>query len=173
MATKETSNTNNTNNNSNNNNNNKEEYQEIGDNDFKDYERLEKINKVFNERQRDRYSKSNKGIENVTNKSSNNTKVNFQRIKGIIHSVLGDKIPISDDIQKILNSVAKIHAGEIIEEAKLVQLEEENINNSLNLKEIDLKDKALKPRHLREARRRMMSKGLVPNFINPDPLEDF
>ena len=44
----------------------------------------------------------------------------IQRIKGIIHSVLGDKVPISDDIQKIMNSVAKIHAGEIIEEAKLV-----------------------------------------------------
>lgn len=153
-------------------NNTKEEYEEIGENDFTDYERLEKINKVFNERQKERFCKINKGIENVQNKTSSIKKVNFQRIKGIIHSVLGDKIPISDDIQKIINTVAKIHAGEIIEEAKIVQLEEENTNNVLNLKEIDLKGKGLKPRHLIEARRRMINKGLIPLINDNDPFED-
>jgi hypothetical protein len=185
----------------------------------------------------DRYGEYKKSSIEKTKKSRSANKIEYPRIKKIVQSILGDHVPVSNPVQIILHGITKIHAGELIEEAKKIMYEEsvenyiednlnfdlnasrekvneaidltgnnqqpkivgENINkmnnilqtnnNNNNFRILDgdepvkinfdylkkekpmmnIKPKPLRPKHFREARRRMIMKGSIPNFKPNDP----
>ena len=135
--------------------------------DFIDHNRLSLIPIIFNDKQMERYAAyQSSSIENRKRQRGPN-KIDNPRTKKIIQSVLGENVYVSDPVNVIMHAIAKIHAGELVEEAKKVlylELEQENIK--------DGKPRPIKPRHLREARRRMLQNGSVPSFKPQDPLND-
>ncbi len=140
---------------------------EESETDFIDHNRIELIPKLFNDKQMNRYGEYKKcSLENRKKNRSTN-KIEFPRIKRIIQGVIGEHISVSNPVQVIMHGIAKIHAGELIEEAKKIlyeELEFEGVN--------DFKPKPIRPKHLREARRRMMLKGNIPGFKPLNPIEN-
>jgi len=68
---------------------------------------------------------------------------------------------ISNSVQIALHGIAKIYSGELVEEAKMYLVEEENNFNLQNRKDKPTSYGAIKPRHLREARRRMIQRSKI------------
>jgi len=59
-----------------------------------------------------------------------------------------------------MHGIAKIYAGELVEDAKIFMVEEEELTNlNQGKKEKPMSYGAIKTRHLREARRRMIERG--------------
>ena len=144
------------------------------------------INDVFNDKQLDRYAEYKKSTIEKSKNSKSTSKIENPRIKKIIQSILGENVPVSNQIQIIMQGIAKIHAGELVEEAKKLLYEEsvENIVYSYidcddkgncgklhSSHMIDIKAKPIRPKHLREARRRMVVRGKMPDFKVKDPLD--
>ncbi len=77
-------------------------------------------------------------------------------LKKIIQSVLGENIQISNTIQIAFHSNVKIYAGELVEEDKSIMVEEDGGKNC--------KYGPTKTRHLKEARRRMIQRGILPDY---------
>lgn len=117
----------------------------------------------------DRYGEFKKSSIENRKKNRSTNKIEYPRIKKIIQSVLGDHILVSNPVQIIMHGIAKIHAGELVEEAKKVLYEEVEANMGKNLMN-DVRPRAIKPKHLKEARRRLIAKGSSPSFKNEDPL---
>ena len=95
------------------------------------------------------------------------------RIKKIVQNLLGEGVQIGNLVQIILNGVAKIYAGELVEEAKRILVEEEDSKNEGDEKETEKTllnkkryNSPIRPRHLREARRRMIRRGVLPLLLN-------
>ena len=74
-----------------------------------------------------------------------------------------------------MHGVAKLYAGELVEEAKSILVDEKkmkdqnNENDKNDDKELIGKKRSyspIKPRHLREARRRMIERGILPTILN-------
>ena len=70
-----------------------------------------------------------------------------------------------------MNGVTKIYAGELVEEAKKIMVEEDEVKNNQENSSNKLLgkkryDSPIKPRHLREARRRMIERGILPLVLN-------
>ena len=85
-------------------------------------------------------------------------------------NLLGD-VQIGNLVQIILNGVTKIYAGELVEEAKKIMVEEDEVKNEKDLSSNNLLGKKrynspIRPRHLREARRRMIERGVLPLVLN-------
>ena len=120
---------------------------------FTEQERLTMLWRLFDEKQKARYDKYK--ISSLENRKKVRSihKVEYPRTKRIVQSVLGENIQVSNQVQNILHGIAKIYAGELVEEAKMILIEQEG-----------LKDKypSIKPKHLREARRRMIIRGHLP-----------
>lgn len=103
----------------------------------------------------DRYGEFKKSSIENRKKIRSTNKIEYPRIKKIIQSVIGDNIPVSNSVQIVMHGIAKIHAGELIEEAKKIQYNDSNNNEKY------IKPKPLRTKHLREARRRMIQRGVI------------
>ncbi len=103
-----------------------------------------------------RYAKFKESSLENRKKIRSTNKIECPRIKKVVQNVLGEHMQISNTIQIALHGIAKIYAGEMVEEAKSVMIEEEG----------EMKDKypPIRPRHFREARRRMLQRGILPGF---------
>lgn len=120
-----------------------------------DHERLELISQIFNEKQMNRYAKFKESSLENRKKIRSTNKIECPRIKRVVQGVLGESVQISNSIQIAIHGIAKIYAGELIEEAKEIMVDEEGMKEKYG---------SIKPRHLRESRRRMILKGVLPNF---------
>jgi len=94
-------------------------------------------------------------IEKKKNKKSS-SKIDFPIIKKIIQSVLGPTTTVNQTVLLIMHTIAKVHAGELVEEARIVMEEENELYGT--------KLKTIQPKHLREAHRRMDLKGIIPSY---------
>ncbi len=126
---------------------------------------------LFNDEQTKRYEKYKSSSIEHDKKNRSLQKLECPRIKKIVQNTLGDGVQIGNLVQIIINGVAKIYAGELVEEAKRILVEEEDAKNESENKEKGLlKQKRyhspIRPRHLREARRRMIKRGVLPLIIN-------
>ena len=102
-----------------------------------------------------RYAKfKESSLENRKKQRSAN-KIECPRIKRVVQSVLGENMPLSNIIQIALHGIAKIYAGELVEEAKEIMVNEEGEKPKYG---------AIKTRHLREARRRMIQRGILQSM---------
>jgi hypothetical protein len=118
------------------------------------------ISELFTDKQMNRYAKFKESSLENRKKQRSTHKIECPRIKKVIQSILGENTPISNTIQIAFHGIAKIYAGELTEEAKTIMVEEENKKES--------KFGPIKPRHLREARRRMIQRGILPDY-KPKP----
>ena len=126
---------------------------------------------LFNEEQIKRYEKYKSSSIEHDKKNRSLQKLECPRIKKIVQNTLGEGVQIGNLVQIIMNGVAKIYAGELVEEAKRILVEEEGAKNENDNNEKGLLKKKryhspIRPRHLREARRRMIKRGLLPLIIN-------
>ena len=133
---------------------------------------------LFNDEQIKRYEKYKSSSIEHDKKNRSLQKLECPRIKKIVQNLLGEGVQIGNLVQIILNGVAKIYAGELVEEAKRILVEEEDSRNEEDEKDEKEKDKEIKllnkkrynspirPRHLREARRRMIKRGVLPLLLN-------
>lgn len=123
------------------------------ENKFKEHERLKMLWRLFDDKQKARYEKYKRsGLENKK-KNRSTHKIECPRTKKIVQNILGDSVQISNQVQNVLHGIAKIYAGELVEEAKIILVEEEGLKE---------KYPSIKPKHLREARRRMILRGILP-----------
>jgi hypothetical protein len=137
---------------------------ESNDNDFIDHARLALLSKVLSESQMNRYGEFKKSsIENRRNIKTTN-KIEYPRIKRIIQSVLGEHTSIGQSVQIVMHGITKVYAGELIEEAKKILFEEINEGIEKNVKTIQ-------PRHLKEARRRLMKRGSLISHKSEYPFK--
>jgi hypothetical protein len=105
-----------------------------------------------------RYAKFKESSLENRKKARSTQKIECPRIKKIVQSVLGENMQISNTIQIAMHGIAKIYAGELIEEAKCIMVEEEE-NNAKETNKIGAKYGPIRPRHLREARRKIITRG--------------
>lgn len=122
---------------------------------FVDHERVALISQFFNEKQMNRYAKFKESSLENRKKLRSTQKIECPRIKKVVQSVLGEHVQLSSTIQIALHGITKIYAGELVEEAKKILVEEEGEKHKYG---------NIRPRHLREARRRLIGKGVLPNF---------
>ncbi len=122
---------------------------------FADYERLELLSKIFTDKQMNRYKKFRESSLENRKKVRSTNKIEFPRIKRVVQNILGENMQISNSIQCVLHGIAKIYAGELVEESKEILVDEEGKKNKYG---------PIRPRHLREARRRMIHRGILPSF---------
>lgn len=123
------------------------------DNKFNEQERLAMLWRLFDDKQKARYEKyKTSGLEN-RKKNRSTHKIECPRTKKIVQSILGESVQISNSVQIVLHGIAKIYAGELVEEAKSILVNQEGIKDRYP---------AIKPKHLREARRRMIKRGILP-----------
>ena len=127
---------------------------------------------LFNEEEGKRYDKYKSSSIEHDKKNRSLQKLECPRIKKIVQNILGEGVQIGNLVQIILNGVAKVYAGELVEEAKRILVEEEDLNNDKgNEDEKELLNKKrysspIRPKHLREARRRMIKRGVLPLILN-------
>ena len=126
---------------------------------------------LFNDEQIKRYEKYKSSSIEHDKKNRSLQKLECPRIKKIVQNTLGEGVQIGNLVQIIMNGVAKIYAGELVEEAKRILVEEEDAKNENDNNEKGLLKKKryhspIRPRHLREARRRMIKRGVLPLIIN-------
>lgn len=123
---------------------------------FVDHERAALISQLFSEKQMNRYAKFKESSLENRKKIRSTNKIECPRIKKVVQNILGENMQISNTIQIALHGIAKIYAGEMVEEAKSIMIDEEG----------EMKDKypPIRPRHMREARRRMRQRGILPNI---------
>ena len=125
------------------------------DGNFVDHERLALISQFFNDKQMNRYAKFKESSLENRKKVRSANKIECPRIKRVVQNILGENMQISNSIQIALHGIAKIYAGELVEEAKEIMVDEEGEREKYS---------AIKPKHLREARRRMIQRGVLPNY---------
>ena len=114
---------------------------------FADKERINLVYSLMNDAQRERFE---------TFRQSN---FDEKRMKKVLQLVLGPASKMQKNILAVIKSVAKVYVGQLVEEAKLVQLEEQPDAAELG---------PVCPHHLQEARRRLALKGeLVPERPKP------
>ena len=128
------------------------------------------LSKLFNQEQSDRFDKYKESSIEHDKKNRSLQKMECPRIKRVVQNLLGD-IQIGNLVQIILNGVTKIYAGELVEEAKKIMVEEDEVKNNQENSSNKLLgkkryDSPIKPRHLREARRRMIERGILPLVLN-------
>ena len=127
------------------------------------------LSKLFNQEQSDRFDKYKESSIEHDKKNRSLQKLECPRIKKVVQNLLGD-VQIGNLVQIILNGVTKIYAGELVEEAKKIMVEEDEVQNEQNMNNKLLGKKRynspIRPRHLREARRRMIERGVLPLVLN-------
>jgi hypothetical protein len=123
---------------------------------FVDHERAALISQLFSDKQMNRYAKFKESSLENRKKVRSTNKIECPRIKKVVQNILGENMQIKNTIQIALHGIAKIYAGEMIEEAKSIMIEEEG----------ESKDKypPIRTRHLREARRRMIQRRILQGF---------
>eukprot|EP00347_Sterkiella_histriomuscorum_P002355 403368474 len=117
--------------------------------DFKKFSDKERINSVFSamdDIQKERFE---------TFRQSN---FDEKKMKKILSSILGTTGKMQKNISTIIKSVAKIYVGQLVEESKLIQIEE------LEIAGVDVVNQpvelhAIQPHQLTEARRRLLTRG--------------
>jgi hypothetical protein len=123
---------------------------------FVDHLRVGLIAKFFDDKQMNRYAKFKESSLENRKKIRSTQKIECPRIKKVIQSVLGESTQVSNTIQIAFHGIAKIYAGELVEEAKSIMIEEEGRKEG--------KFGPIRPRHLREARRRMIQRGILQDY---------
>ena len=128
-----------------------------------------KLSKLFNNEQNDRFDKYKESSIEHDKKNRSLQKLECPRIKKVVQNLIGD-VQIGNLVQIVLNGVTKIYAGELVEEAKKIMIEEDEAKNEKNKdnKFIGKKryNSPIRPRHLKEARRRMIQRGVLPLVLN-------
>jgi transcription initiation factor TFIID subunit 11 len=124
------------------------------DGNFVDHERLALISQFFNEKQMNRYAKFKEASLENRKKVRSANKIECPRIKRVVQNILGENTQVSNSIQIALHGIAKIYAGELVEEAKEIMVEQEGTKKNYG---------PIKVRHMREARRRMFERGILPS----------
>ncbi len=120
---------------------------------YHEQNREEILWKIYKDKPNSRYGKyKSSSIENRKKNRSSTNKFECPRTKKIVQNVLGEHIQLSNEVLIVLAAIAKIYAGELVEEAKLILVDKEG-----------LKDKypPIKPKYLREARRRMIQRKIL------------
>ena len=107
-----------------------------------------------------RYAKFKESSLENRKKVRSTQKIECPRIKKVVQSVLGENMQISNTIQIAMHGIAKIYAGELVEEAKSIMVDEEEENNARENK-VGGKFGPIRTRHLREARRKIISRGFI------------
>ena len=87
---------------------------------------------LFDEEQSKRYEKYKSSSIEHDKKNRSLQKLECPRIKRIVQNILGEGVQIGNLVQIILNGVAKIYAGELVEEAKRILVEEEDAKEEEN-----------------------------------------
>ena len=87
------------------------------------------LSKLFNQEQSDRFDKYKESSIEHDKKNRSLQKMECPRIKRVVQNLLGD-IQIGNLVQIILNGVTKIYAGELVEEAKKIMVEEDEVKNN-------------------------------------------
>jgi hypothetical protein len=128
------------------------------------------LSKLFNQEQSDRFDKYKESSIEHDKKNRSLQKLECPNIKKVVQNLIGD-VQIGNLVQIILNGVTKIYAGELVEEAKKIMVEEDEVNEkdkNKNKKLLGNKryNSPIRPRHLREARRRMIERGVLPLILN-------
>ena len=129
------------------------------------------LSKLLNEEQSNRFDKYKESSIEHDKKKGSLQKLECPRIKRVVQNLLGD-VQIGNLVQIILNGVTKIYAGELVEEAKKIMVEEDEVKNEKDIinnnKLLGKKryNSPIRPRHLREARRRMIERGVLPLVLN-------
>ena len=128
------------------------------------------LSKLFNQEQSDRFDKYKESSIEHDKKNRSLQKLECPRIKKVVQNLLGD-VQIGNLVQIILNGVTKVYAGELVEEAKKIMVEEDEAKNEKDIIDNKLLGKKrynspIRPRHLREARRRMIERGVLPLVLN-------
>ena len=128
------------------------------------------LSKIFNKEQSDRFDKYKESSIEHDKKNRSLQKLECPNIKKVVQNLIGDA-QIGNLVQIILNGVTKIYAGELVEEAKKIMVEEDEVNEkdkNKNKKLLGNKryNSPIRPRHLREARRRMIERGVLPLILN-------
>ena len=129
---------------------------------------------LFNDEESKRYEKYKSSSIEHDKKNRSLQKLECPRIKKIVQNILGEGVQIGNLVQIILNGVAKVYAGELVEEAKRISVEEEDLKNETSNekdKEKEFLNKKrynspIRSKHLREARRRMIKRGVLPLILN-------
>lgn len=123
------------------------------ENKFNEQERLAMLWRIFDDKQKARYEKyKTSGLEN-RKKNRSTHKIECPRTKKIVQNILGETVQISNQVQIVLHGIAKIYAGELVEEAKTILVDKEGLKSRYP---------SIRPCHLREARRRMIQRGILP-----------
>ena len=123
------------------------------------------LSKIFNQEQSDRFDKYKESSIEHDKKNRSLQKLECPRIKKVVQNLIGD-VQIGNLVQIILNGVTKIYAGELVEEAKKIMVEEEEQENKDKFLGKKRYNSPIRPRHLREARRRMIERGILPLVLN-------
>ena len=128
------------------------------------------LSKLFNQEQSDRFDKYKESSIEHDKKNRSLQKLECPRIKKVVQNLLGD-VQIGNLVQIILNGVTKVYAGELVEEAKKIMVEEDEKKKKKDIIDNKLLGKKrynspIRPRHLREARRRMIERGVLPLVLN-------
>lgn len=171
---------------------------EVMEGKITEQERLYYFYENFDQNQKIRYDKFNSSSFEHRRNNKSTQKLECPRIKKVVQNLLGEGVNISECVQVILHGVAKVYAGELVEEAKaiLVDEKERKINEKKNSGEDEDNNKEkedineegsdeekkekedkgvigkkryyspIRPRHLREARRRMIRRGILPLVLN-------
>ena len=123
------------------------------------------LSKIFNQEQSERFDKYKESSIEHDKKNRSLQKLECPRIKKVVQNLIGD-VQIGNLVQIILNGVTKIYAGELVEEAKKIMVEEEEQENKDKFLGKKRYNSPIRPRHLREARRRMIERGVLPLVLN-------
>ena len=123
------------------------------------------LSKIFNQEQSARFDKYKESSIEHDKKNRSLQKLECPRIKKVVQNLIGD-VQIGNLVQIILNGVTKIYAGELVEEAKKIMVEEEEQENKDKFLGKKRYNSPIRPRHLREARRRMIQRGVLPLVLN-------
>jgi len=75
-------------------------------------------------------------------------KIPNQKVENIVKQILGPEATVDKKIATLISGLAKVYAGELVEDAKLIQQEEKC-------------EGPIKPQHLMEARRKAIKKGML------------
>ena len=85
-----------------------------------------------------------------------NSTFDDKKVRDLIQELLGGKGKLSEEVVQVFRITGKIFCGQLTEEARVVQMEE-NRHNYRDLTDLG----PILPRHLQEARRRLIGQNFM------------
>lgn len=104
----------------------------------------------------------------------NSSGLHEKKVKDLMQELLGSKSKISDEVVQVFRAATKMYCGQLTEEARLVQIEEQRqrqISKGAQILPNHVwKLGPIKPHHLQEARRRLIQQNI---FVHESPKSMF